>query len=61
MNTTSGRPSGRSARNRNRYIEQLSAEEISAILGITLSSVYARHMRALERIRELVEQASQES
>jgi len=44
-----------------RYIEQLSAQEISAILGITLSSVYARHMRALERIRELVEQASQES
>ncbi len=26
-----------------------------------LSSVYARHMRALERIRELVDQPSQES
>ena len=44
-----------------RYIEQLSAPDIAAVLGITLSSVYARHMRALERIRELVDPPSEES
>ena len=44
-----------------RYIEQLSAQEIAAIMGITAAAVNMRHMRALERLRELMEHGSEES
>ena len=44
-----------------RYVEQLPAKEIAAILGVTAATVNMRHMRALERLRELVERSSEES
>ena len=44
-----------------RYIEQLSAQEIAAIMGITAAAVNMRHMRALDRLRELMQHPSEES
>jgi RNA polymerase sigma-70 factor (ECF subfamily) len=38
------------------YLEQLSSQEIADVLGITPDAVRMRHMRALRRIRELVEE-----
>jgi RNA polymerase sigma-70 factor (ECF subfamily) len=37
-----------------RHLEQLSTREIAAVLGITEGAVYARHLRALERLRTLL-------
>jgi RNA polymerase sigma-70 factor (ECF subfamily) len=37
-----------------RHLEQLSAAEISAIMGITEGAFYMRHVRALKRIRSLL-------
>ena len=41
-----------------RYVEQLPAKEIAAILDVTPAAVNMRHIRALERLRELVEHTS---
>jgi len=38
-----------------RFIEQLSANEIAAILGITEQAVRMRQLRALRQLRELIE------
>jgi RNA polymerase sigma-70 factor (ECF subfamily) len=35
-----------------RHLEQLSAREIAAVLGITEGAVHTRHLRALERVRK---------
>jgi RNA polymerase sigma-70 factor, ECF subfamily len=37
-----------------RYLEQLSTAEIAAVLGATTGAVKVRHLRALERIRNLL-------
>jgi RNA polymerase sigma-70 factor (ECF subfamily) len=37
-----------------RHLEQLSAAEIAAVLGIREGAVYTRHLRALERLRGLL-------
>mgnify|MGYP001822080332 CR=1 FL=1 len=44
-----------------KYIEQLSGHEIAAVLGINVDAVYARHVRALERIRHAVDVPPKES
>jgi RNA polymerase sigma-70 factor (ECF subfamily) len=36
-----------------RHVEQLSAREIAAVLGVSEGVVYTRHVRALERLRGL--------
>lgn len=38
-----------------RHLEQLSTKETAAVLGITEGSVKTRHLRALERLRVLLE------
>lgn len=38
-----------------RYLEQLSTADSAAVLGIQESAVKMRHLRALERIRELLQ------
>jgi RNA polymerase sigma-70 factor (ECF subfamily) len=38
-----------------RHLEQLSPREIAAVLGVSEPVVYTRHLRALERIRRLLE------
>jgi RNA polymerase sigma-70 factor (ECF subfamily) len=38
-----------------RYLEQLSTEETAAVLGLRESAVKMRHLRALERIRNLMQ------
>jgi RNA polymerase sigma-70 factor (ECF subfamily) len=38
-----------------RHLEQLSTTEIAAILGVTEGAVYTRHLRALKRLRTLLE------
>jgi len=43
-----------------RYLEQLSTAEIAAILGISESGVKSRHVRALERLRGLLDDDLQE-
>ena len=43
-----------------KYIEQLSGQEIAAVLGINVDAVYARHVRALERIRDAVDKPREE-
>jgi RNA polymerase sigma-70 factor (ECF subfamily) len=37
-----------------RHLEQLSTREIASVLGITEGAVYTRHLRALERLRNLL-------
>ena len=37
-----------------RYVEQLSSKEIAAVLGISEGAVNLRHVRALERMRKLL-------
>jgi RNA polymerase sigma-70 factor (ECF subfamily) len=37
-----------------RYLEQLSTAEIAAVLGATTGSIKVRHLRALERVRNLL-------
>jgi RNA polymerase sigma-70 factor (ECF subfamily) len=37
-----------------RHLEQLSTQEIAAVLGVTEGAVYTRHLRALERLRGLL-------
>jgi RNA polymerase sigma-70 factor (ECF subfamily) len=44
-----------------RYVEQLSMSEIGAVLGISVAAVKMRHVRALERLRELLENPSEVS
>jgi RNA polymerase sigma-70 factor (ECF subfamily) len=39
-----------------RYLDQLAFDEIAAVLGIGLSAVKMRHLRALERLRGLLEE-----
>jgi RNA polymerase sigma-70 factor (ECF subfamily) len=43
-----------------RHLEQLSTPEIAAILGISEGAVYTRHLRALERLRNLLGDALME-
>jgi RNA polymerase sigma-70 factor (ECF subfamily) len=38
-----------------RYLEGLSTEEIAAVLGIRAGAVKMRHVRALERLRGLLD------
>jgi RNA polymerase sigma-70 factor, ECF subfamily len=38
-----------------RYLDQLAFDEIAAVLGIGLSAVKMRHLRALERLRRVLE------
>jgi len=38
-----------------RYLEQLSSREIAAVLGITEGAVKVRHLRAVERLREVLD------
>lgn len=44
-----------------RYLEQLPSREIAAIMGTSESAVNMRHMRALERMRRLLETDTTES
>ena len=37
-----------------RHLEQLSTRDIAAVLGISEGAVYTRHLRALERLRNLL-------
>jgi RNA polymerase sigma-70 factor (ECF subfamily) len=37
-----------------RHLERLSTEEIAAVLGISVGAVYTRHLRALERLGNLL-------
>src|SRR5262249_37440030 len=37
-----------------RHLEQLSAREIAQVLGLTEGAVHVRHVRALQRLRELL-------
>lgn len=38
-----------------RYVEQLSTDEIAAVLGTTVAAVKMRHLRCLRRMRELLD------
>jgi RNA polymerase sigma-70 factor (ECF subfamily) len=38
-----------------RHLEQLSTGDTAAVLGLTESGVKSRHVRALERLRRLLE------
>ncbi|HTU88533.1 MAG TPA: sigma-70 family RNA polymerase sigma factor, partial [Gemmataceae bacterium] len=42
-----------------RHLEQLSTRETAAVLGIREGAVKTRHLRALERLRVLLESASE--
>lgn len=42
-----------------RFLEQLSTEEVAAVLGCTRSNVYVRLHRALQRLRQQLELADQ--
>ncbi|WP_406696781.1 sigma-70 family RNA polymerase sigma factor [Singulisphaera sp. Ch08] len=44
-----------------RYLEQLSVSEIAAVLGVSEGAVKSRHMRALLRLRVLLDGAHSES
>jgi RNA polymerase sigma-70 factor (ECF subfamily) len=37
-----------------RHLEQLRPREIAAVLGVTEGTVYTRHLRALQRLRDLL-------
>jgi RNA polymerase sigma-70 factor (ECF subfamily) len=37
-----------------RYLEQLGVEEIAVVLGISRTAVTSRHLRALQRLRQLM-------
>jgi RNA polymerase sigma-70 factor, ECF subfamily len=37
-----------------RHLEQLSPQEIAAILGVSAGVVYTRHLRALRRLQDLL-------
>ena len=41
-----------------RYAEQLSIQEIAAVLGITVAAAYKRHARALEKVRTALEESN---
>jgi RNA polymerase sigma-70 factor (ECF subfamily) len=41
-----------------RYLEQLSTDEIAAIMGSTPGAIKVRHLRALERLRALLGEGS---
>lgn len=43
-----------------RYMEQLNVTEISSVLGISQTAVTSRHLRAVQRLRRLVGDASAE-
>lgn len=43
-----------------RHLEQLSTAEMSAVLGISEGAVKVRHLRALERFRDLLTQTSED-
>ena len=43
------------------YLEELSTEEIAAVLGLTEPGVKSRHRRALERLAPLLRDSQQES
>jgi len=40
-----------------RHLEQMPPREIAAVLGISEGAVYTRHLRALERLRRLLDDA----
>ena len=44
-----------------RYLEQMRHHDIAAVLGITVGAVKVRHVRALERLRDLLHQDFGES
>ena len=37
-----------------RYLEQLDVQEIAGVLGISPTAVTSRHLRALQRLRQLI-------
>ena len=39
------------------YLEQLTSQEVGEVLGITAEAVKMRHMRALRRIGEVLDEA----
>jgi RNA polymerase sigma-70 factor (ECF subfamily) len=43
-----------------RHLEQLSVKEIAAVLGITEGAVKVRHVRALERLRQVLDEDEEE-
>jgi RNA polymerase sigma-70 factor (ECF subfamily) len=43
-----------------RYLEQLSFDDVSAVLGIGVGAVKMRHLRALARLRGLLEEGSEQ-
>jgi RNA polymerase sigma-70 factor (ECF subfamily) len=43
-----------------RHVEEMSAAEIGALLGISAGAVRTRHVRALERLRALLDEESSE-
>jgi RNA polymerase sigma-70 factor (ECF subfamily) len=44
-----------------RYLEQLPLHEVAAVLGVSVSAVKMRHVRALERLRGLLEAEHEEN
>ena len=38
-----------------RYLEQMPPREIAAVLDVSEAAVYTRHVRALERLRRLLD------
>lgn len=42
-----------------RYLESMATDEIAAVLGISIGAVKVRHLRALERIRPLIDPEDQ--
>ena len=43
-----------------RYLEQLTVAEIAAVLAISEGTVKVRHLRALQRLRELLQDEREE-
>jgi RNA polymerase sigma-70 factor, ECF subfamily len=43
-----------------RYLEQLEVEDIALVLGISKTAVTSRHLRAIQRLRQLLENESGE-
>jgi RNA polymerase sigma factor (sigma-70 family) len=37
-----------------RYMEQLDVEQIASVMGISRTAVTSRHLRAIQRLRELL-------
>jgi RNA polymerase sigma-70 factor (ECF subfamily) len=44
-----------------RHLEQMNPAEIAAVLGLSPGAVYGRHLRALRRLRDLLDNPSGEA